>query len=493
MIKLEQLSTLQYNFATDTTDNVSCNAFPGSGKSVTLAVRIKFWKDQGLFKNMKVLLLCFNNPIAREWERYNLGIDVNTSHSLGFKILKDILGTYPDVDKYKYQDLYNLSVLESKTLSSIRRRILFNEYTKSEIIDMLRDELLITGADPIVLDKSCLKIYNAWRKGINCMSNTIDYDDMLFGSFELLVANPKLKNKLFHKYDYVIIDEAQDITLFQWKLLDLVDCSNLWATGDENQDLFRFIGSDFMLWRNKAIHYGCTDFILNQSRRCPQVVEPIAQKYVPDFEVLKSNPMGSVDFSNVDNIGKAKLNKETTIICRANRPLIYVGMKLLEKDIKFQFKKDITKPIVSFLRSRTRRNTSLFVANTIFENYKDDRTNKLLANELDMSEQEVDIFETVLSLTSSSKYRNIGALIDALEKIPDSKGGVILSSIHGYKGLENNSIVLINHQQLEQGAFKGETMSPHNELMNLAFVAVTRVKQNLIFRQEDQIQEFLKK
>lgn len=485
----QTLSTPQYNFVNDPSHDVFCNALPGSGKSFCLATRAKLWMENEWFGDNLVLLMCFNREIEQEWRKLKLGIHTSTSHSLGKKLLGEILRSHPQIDVAKYQDLYDLNYKESVSLSGVRKKVLFHENSKHDLMMRIEEQLFLNEVDPLLVERSKVKVYNAWRKGINCMETMIDYDDMLFGPFELIAKNPENFNKIRTKYQYLLVDEFQDLSLFQWKLHELIGVEHVWVVGDENQGIFSWNGSDSMLGRSVADKFNCVDFTLNQSRRCPHKIAEYASRYVPEFEALNSNPRGVLHPAYEDNVANFDLNGSTVIISRANAPLMEISMKMLEKNEPFQFKQDVTKPIINFLKFRTKETMTLPKAHEVFQNYLDKRTGILKTQDLNMSEEEIERFDTVLALTG--KYhmgvRTIKDLVLKLKGLKNSKKGLQLSSIHGAKGLEWDNVICLNHHDLDKKVQKDEMSSPHSEISNLAFVTTTRSKKEMAFRNTENI------
>src|SRR5699024_4402988 len=76
-------------------------------------------------------------------------------------------------------------------------------------------------------------------------SNLIDFDDMLLLCFELLRKRKDILALWQEKYQYILIDEFQDINKVQYdiiKMLALPD-NNLFIVGDDDQSIYRFRGA----------------------------------------------------------------------------------------------------------------------------------------------------------------------------------------------------------------------------------------------------------
>ena len=93
--------------------------------------------------------------------------------------------------------------------------------------------------------KALLKLYDYY---INYMkeNNLIDFEDMINMCYEYLE-----NNNVKLKYEYVIIDEFQDISLNRYKLIELISKisgAKIIAVGDDWQAIFSFAGSEVNLF-----------------------------------------------------------------------------------------------------------------------------------------------------------------------------------------------------------------------------------------------------
>jgi ATP-dependent helicase/nuclease subunit A len=83
----------------------------------------------------------------------------------------------------------------------------------------------------------------------------LDYDDLIFKTLEVLSDPAVAQNilyKLDRKIDHILVDEAQDTNLYQWKLIDCIvdgffqheDHKSIFVVGDHKQAIFGFQGTD---------------------------------------------------------------------------------------------------------------------------------------------------------------------------------------------------------------------------------------------------------
>lgn len=113
-------------------------------------------------------------------------------------------------------------------------------------------------------------IYESYRKYLSS-NNLMDFTDMLeFFSNE--------SDELYPKLDVLIIDEAQDLSPLQWKIVDrLVKHSKeAFIAGDDDQAIFTWAGADV----THFLSYPSKEIVLDQSYRVPSAVHKLADNIV---------------------------------------------------------------------------------------------------------------------------------------------------------------------------------------------------------------------
>ena len=73
----------------------------------------------------------------------------------------------------------------------------------------------------------------------------IDFDDMLVKAYELMTGNPQVLRQLRERWDYIQVDEYQDVNYLQRDLVYLLagEKKNLCVAGDDDQSIYRFRGA----------------------------------------------------------------------------------------------------------------------------------------------------------------------------------------------------------------------------------------------------------
>lgn len=232
---------------------VLVTAGPGSGKTRVLTLRIA-----NIIKNRqgKVLALTFSNKAAEEIsERVKEQIDeadnrieVGTIHSFCLDIvinkgnqiglpsgLSVIENTTDKLELLKKAFTGMGSLPNDKTLRGVLNKI--QEYKQN----FISPELVKNNDDNL----SIIDIYETYNN-LLLTNRVIDFDDILFYAYRILVERPRVAKNYMRLYKYVLVDEAQDLNISQYKIIKAltVGFENIMLVGDSAQSIYGFNGSD---------------------------------------------------------------------------------------------------------------------------------------------------------------------------------------------------------------------------------------------------------
>lgn len=110
--------------------------------------------------------------------------------------------------------------------------------------------------------------------------NKIDFDDMIWTATEF-VAN----NAFTHDYEYILVDEFQDISVWRYKLLQALlrqkqDCK-LFCVWDDWQSIYRFTWSDVHIFTEFQEHFWFSKITtINNCYRFPQTILDVSSDFV---------------------------------------------------------------------------------------------------------------------------------------------------------------------------------------------------------------------
>ncbi|MBR4875060.1 MAG: ATP-dependent helicase [Clostridia bacterium] len=116
------------------------------------------------------------------------------------------------------------------------------------------------------------RAYNTALRSKKCM----DYDDQMVYAYRLLKRYPEILQDFQHRYHYFCVDEAQDTSLIQHRIIDLLAGArgNLFMVGDEDQSIYGFRAAyPQALVHFEKEHPGARVLLMTQNyRSTPQII-----------------------------------------------------------------------------------------------------------------------------------------------------------------------------------------------------------------------------
>lgn len=486
--------------------NLVVEACAGSGKTSTLVKAISLIPE-----DKKILFCAFNKEIVKELKR-KIGkkdnVSIKTVHSLGYNIL--IKNFYknnivPNETKYREFVMKNISHLSQINTYALKKQQYF-QYINNicNLIDLSRYnlfetekqimELVVRHEIDLIGDEINVVIQSLqWGKE---HIEEIDFGDMVW-----------LPNVLFLKtygfdYDYIFVDEAQDLSAVQRELL--LKCQKMGTRyaffGDENQSIYNFAGADIQSFRKLKLLPNTTSLPLSISYRCAENIVKFAKNYVDTIE-----PNGDGRKGEVLHEGKiTDIQDGDMVLCRNNAPLIRLYNDLIKMGKKCYIRgKDIGMNLISMLEdvNQEELNVDLMkdgVFVRLYQHLFETRNKEMMSSGLDEStvmnsqklSNKLDMIKAleVLSEGIDSKKE----LIEKIKVIFSDKAleGIALSTVHKAKGLESENVFIACASLMPN---KNATQEWEKEQEhNLMYVAFTRAKNKLVFLDENEYDYLIK-
>lgn len=253
-------------------------AGPGSGKTMVITERTKHLIRGHKVREDNILVITFTKAAANEMkERFlkSMGTDhtkvsFGTFHAVFFMILK-----------YAY-NLSSSNVIGEEDrfqcIKEIIHRLDLEYEDEKEFISELLGEISMVKGNRMDLSNyysiSCgndifRDIYNQYNEKLKKV-HRIDFDDMLLLCYELLTQREDILNQWRNKFQYILIDEFQDINKVQYDIMRLLaePRNNLFIVGDDDQSIYRFRGAKPEIMLKFPEDYpDCQKIILNQNYR----------------------------------------------------------------------------------------------------------------------------------------------------------------------------------------------------------------------------------
>lgn len=304
----------------------------------------------------------------------------------------------------------------------------------------------------------------------------IDFDDQLY-----LTVAYRLP---LTRYKWVLVDEAQDISPVQRKMLHgmvAMRTGRLIAVGDPHQAIYGFRGADSESLDAIAREFDATSFPLSVTYRCPTSVVELARAYVPHLTPRDDAPAGEVR----TNVSITSLDWQPTdlVICRNNAPLVTLAYQLLRRKVACKvLGRDIgagVKGLVGKLRAKDLPDLLKRA-----DQYLTEQTAKLrAADKEDQVEALEDRVETLRAFAVEARdLRDLERAIDDLfaDKV---KSMVVLSTVHKAKGAEAPRVVILDPRRMpSKGARQDWEVQQER---NIVYVAYTRARETLVFASLD--------
>lgn len=135
------------------------------------------------------------------------------------------------------------------TLTKANGHTIDDIYAKVERINNKRDMF--------VIDKIMRPLWNAYEEEL-WTNNKVDFTDVITKATKYCQ-----EGKWNQKYEYVLVDEFQDISIDRYHLLQAIRTevpkTKLYCVGDDWQSIYRFSGSDMSLFSRFSDYFGHTD------------------------------------------------------------------------------------------------------------------------------------------------------------------------------------------------------------------------------------------
>ncbi len=228
-------------------------AGPGSGKTYVITSRAKALIEKHHVDPNHILVITFTKAAAVEMQqrferlmgKQHTGVQFGTFHAVFFQILR-----------YAYGFSAANIIREEEKAQFFRELIRHMELDlddEKDFISGIESEVSLVKGDMLSLDHyysmNCSeeifkKIYHAYDDYLR-RHNQLDFEDMLVFTYELFSQRKDILGLWQKKFQYILIDEFQDINTLQYKIIQMLakPQDNLFIVGDDDQSIYRFRGA----------------------------------------------------------------------------------------------------------------------------------------------------------------------------------------------------------------------------------------------------------
>ena len=517
------------------------DAVAGAGKTTTIMECARYVEDKS-----DILFCAFNKSIANEIkkkfrEKGLSEVAVKTIHALGYEILKthNSTGRPITINNQKYNKILRSKEFQEKLEPYFRKIMKVNgldpdsfdkrvhfaiknlvfeinarlldinqkfrsTLTKSAIPDF-REMVIHFGLFNSFKIKNPkfgqeLEIYFQCHQLLLEEGNEFSKQSMIFDFTDMLYLPIKWKLGPLKKYNFLFIDECQDLSKSQFAIASMFGKQDgrILAVGDPSQSIYGFTGADINSFKRVKEFTKAIELPLTTCFRCPKKVIELAQGIRPDITGSKDYDGEVIRIRDDQVLELAKPGD--LIISRIKSNLTVLIFEFIDKNIKVQIHEDEAIEFTNELKRLFKAdelhqkiaampdgfNTLRAKVNKRWNFIIDKKAEKIsntaeralyVVNEKRFVKQKLDFFEK-----KHQSWEGCLTIFKVIEKIKhfisEKNNPIRLSSIHRAKGLEENRIFILDYDSLPMIRTDQQDWEMTQEI-NLRYVAITRAKETL--------------
>ncbi len=227
-------------------------AGPGSGKTLVITERTRYLIEECRISPSRILVITFTKAAAAEMKQRfekrmgkSCPVTFGTFHAVFFMILKHAY-------HYRAENI----IQEERKYQCVRESVskcgLDYEDENDFITSLLGEISMVKNAGVAIgnyYSQNCAqdafrRIFKDYQDCL-CRHGLIDFDDMLVYTYELFREREDILRAWQEKYQYILVDEFQDINKIQYDIIKMLagEKRNLFAVGDDDQSIYRFRGA----------------------------------------------------------------------------------------------------------------------------------------------------------------------------------------------------------------------------------------------------------
>lgn len=503
----EQLACI--NFIPNSTGHLVIDSVAGSGKTFTLVeigVAINHY-----FPSASIAYVMFNSKNVPEMEdritrRGVLKATVGTVHKFGFAAYKSEHGPC-QVNRDKATNV-------AERLNK-RYKFLFEDAASvCKMVSLAKDTGICPSPSDCILPSQWDKIIEeyeiSFRQEDISHRLIIDFATELFietindtssVDFSDMIALPLYHSYPFRQYDFVLVDEAQDIN--RCRLLAIIQMlkkgqnedndfapleavqpgGRLIAVGDRHQSIYAFTGADSKSLDNIKKHFSAHELSLTTCFRCDKAIVRHVNHLVPHIRPRSDAGEGTVNSLTYEKFEELLFTgppcdlQSHAILCRKNAPLMRLAFRLSAKGTKCRMEgRDIGKSLIFFAK-KFKPNTPGELGVALSQHLRE-QAQRLSPLALATLQDKIECL-----LIGCQNSTSIKLLYQYIESIfSDSKSThtstLTLCSIHKSKGLEWPTVYILG-ENLWMPSPLAKTKTALEQENNLIYVARTRALHTL--------------
>ncbi|MGB6518404.1 MAG: DUF3553 domain-containing protein [Candidatus Cybelea sp.] len=282
LLQTEVLNDVQSAAVQQADGPVLIFAGAGSGKTRVLTHRIAYLLGELRVAPERILAVTFTNKAAGEMKsRLQAMIGptardlwVGTFHSMCVRILRRD-GTRIGIGR-------SFAVIDDSDQRQLVKEILDDlDYDERHLapsaclaeIDKAKNALIwpqqYAQSQTSFIGERIANVYTEYQRRLS-ESNSLDFDDLIVRTIDLLERDKDTREKYQQRFEYILVDEYQDVNAAQYRLIALLAGyhGNVTVVGDDDQSIYSWRGSDYrMILRFEEDFPGAAIFKLEENYR----------------------------------------------------------------------------------------------------------------------------------------------------------------------------------------------------------------------------------
>jgi len=331
-------------------------AGPGSGKTRVITYRVAYLVHSHGIPPESILAVTFTNKAAQEMtnrlhdtdllgETIGMDVWIHTFHATCVRILRQygekigLNKRFAILDQDSQEELLAQFIHDSKSSISVDQVWLVRDFIsnakvglkdptetrESEKLNRINERNEMNDGTVDVVLNDVLEVAKQYQEYLNS-HGVLDFDDLVSMAVRLLIENVDARDELQKKFQFIMVDEYQDINLAQYELIRLLcnNENNIMVVADDDQSIYSWRGSDPSFidkfkeqYKPKVIqlvdHYRSTQTILRASQ---SLIEKNTR--IKKGSLITSNDRGDlIYYYKLDDI-----NEELRLVRQLIRKLI---------------------------------------------------------------------------------------------------------------------------------------------------------------------------
>ena len=455
---------------------------PGTGKTTRLTRMIQEYIDSGV-NPAKIGVVSFTKAAAKEiaTRTGHPTMPVATLHSFAYRqaeIVKDQVVNYEWFKLFAQHSKIQISGTQNYEIEELGEGDAYMSLYSYGRSILSRDWEIIFRNAPTIGNLPKFKYFVSSYEDFKDKFGVVDFSDMLDMALGLA---PEL--------EVLVLDEAQDFTPQQWRLIEswLPDIDVVIVAGDDDQAIYKWNGADPEGMRQFEKKHQSERIILDQSYRIPKAVHSLANILISRVRSRVQKSYLPREFEgSVQRYGDARLvkfdpNIDTLVLVRNHSLRTEIELAMMQRGVPYISEGGKPAP----LNSPQARAVRLWLLAQKTDGMITDAQERQITRHLKAIYKNKP-FEKLLAMSWMNALELPKPLLHYLSAIEGEYGHLPLdpkiriSTIHGSKGREADRVILVNG--MSQRTY--ESQDTDSEIRTF-YVGITRAKQELIIVSAD--------